>query len=135
MRSTNYTLSPTRIPSRSQHRQVPRDRVADARDRHFELRSLLERGVDPLDSRRQELADRKVRVAEAKSAGDEFEAFSKRLVRERLLTKSATYRKQIESRLERFVWPAIGAKSLNAVRPADVLELRSQSSSLAMIIC
>ena len=64
-----------------------------------------------------------MRVAEAKSAGDEFEAFSKRWVRERLLTKSATYRKQIESRLERFVWPAIGAKSLNAVRPADVLEI------------
>ena len=103
--------------------RYPEIGVADARDRHFELRSLLERGVDPLESRRQELADRKVRVAEAKSAGDEFEAFSKRWVRERLLTKSATYRKQIESRLERFVWPAIGAKSLNAVRPADVLEI------------
>ena len=61
-------------------------------------------------------------MAEAKSAGDEFEAFSKRWVRQRLLTRSATYRKQIESRLERFVSPAIGAKSLNAVRPADVLE-------------
>ena len=103
--------------------RYPEIAVADARDRHFELRSLLERGVDPLDSRRQELADRKVRVAEAKSAGDEFEAFPKRWVRERLLTKSATYRKQIESRLERFVWPAIGAKSLNAVRPADLLEI------------
>ena len=103
--------------------RYPEIGVADARDRHFELRSLLERGVDPLESRRQELADRKVRVAEAKSAGDEFEAFSRRWVRERLLTKSATYRKQIESRLERFVWPAIGAKSLNAVRPADVLEI------------
>ena len=162
MRSTNYTLSPTRINNakakvkpyklsdgggllievsasglktwRYQYRfggarrdlkigRYPEIGVADARDRHFELRSLLERGVDPLDSRRQELADRKVRVAEAKSAGDEFEEFSRRWVRERLLTKSATYRKQIESRLERFVWPAIGAKSLNAVRPADVLEI------------
>ena len=162
MRSSNYTLSPTRINNakakvkryklsdgggllievsasglktwRYQYRfggarrdlkigRYPEIGVADARDRHFELRSLLERGVDPLESRRQELADRKVRVAEAKSAGDEFEAFSKRWVRERLLTKSATYRKQIESRLERFVWPAIGAKSLNAVRPADVLEI------------
>ena len=91
--------------------------VADARDRHFELRSQLERGVDLLDARRQEATDRKVRVAEAQSAGDEFEAVSKRWVRERLPTKSATYRKQIESRLERFVWPTIGAKTLNAVRP------------------
>ena len=97
--------------------RYPEIGVADARDRHFELRSLLERGVDPLDSRRQALADRNAREAEATSAGDEFEAFSRRWVRERLLTKSATYRKQIESRLERFVWPAIGAKSLNAVQP------------------
>jgi len=38
---------------------------------------------------------------------DEFETFSKRWVSERLMTKSDTYRKQVESRLERFVWPAI----------------------------
>ncbi len=164
MRSTNYTLSPTRINNakakakakpyklsdggglfievctsglkswRYQYRfggarrdikigRYPEIGVADARDRHFELRSLLERGVDPFDARRQELAERKVRVAEAKSAGDEFEAFSKRWVRERLLTKSATYRKQRVSRLERFAWSAIGVKSPNAVRPDDVLEI------------
>ena len=82
---------------------------------------LLERGVDPLDSRRPELADRKVRIAEAKSAGDEYEALSKRWLREWLQTKSATNRKQIASRRERFVWPTTGAKSLNVVRPAAVL--------------
>lgn len=103
--------------------RYPEIGVADARDRHFELRAMLERGMDPADARRHESIERKRRVANAKAPGDEFEDFSKRWVRERLMTKSETYRKQIESRLERFVWPAIGAKSLNAVRPADVLEI------------
>lgn len=103
--------------------KYPEVGVADARDRHFELRSMLERGIDPLDSRRQKLSDQKERVAVAKAAINDFEAFSKRWVRERLTTKSDTYRKQIESRLERFIWPAIGPRALNAVRPADVLEI------------
>jgi integrase len=38
-----------------------------------------------------------------------------------LLTKSATYRGPIESRLERFVWPAVGDRALGEIRPADVL--------------
>jgi len=103
--------------------KFPEVGVADARDRHFELRALLERGVDPLDSRRQKLSEQKERAIEGKSAGNDFEAFSKRWVRERLTTKSETYRKQVESRLERFIWPANGTRALNAVRPADVLEI------------
>jgi hypothetical protein len=72
--------------------KFPEVGVADARDRHFELRSLLERGLDPLDSRRQKLSEQKERASEGKSAGNDFEAFSKRWVRERLTTKSDTYR-------------------------------------------
>ena len=83
----------------------------------------MERGLDPLDSRRQKLSEQKERASEGKSAGNDFEAFSKRWVRERLTTKSETYRKQVESRLERFIWPAIGTRALNVVRPADVLEI------------
>jgi len=97
--------------------------VVDARDRHFEMRALLERGIDPADARRQELTERKLRVAGVVAPADASEAFSKRWVRERLMTRSDTDRKQVGSRLERFVWPAIGAKSLSAVRPADVLEI------------
>ncbi len=39
------------------------------------------------------------------------------------MTKPDTYRKQAESRLERFVWPAIGSNGLSVVRPADVLKI------------
>src|SRR5690606_24146235 len=42
---------------------------------------------------------------------------------ERLADRTAGYRSQIRSRLERFVWPEIGAKLLEEVRPADVLRI------------
>ena len=103
--------------------KYPEIGVADARDRHFECRSMLERGIDPAEARRRELEERRKRTLDSKRAGDDFEAFSKRWVQERLMTKSGTYREQIESRLERFVWPVIGTKTLGEVRPADVLEI------------
>jgi hypothetical protein len=45
--------------------RYPEVGVADARERHFELRALLERGIDPADARRQELSERKQRAADA----------------------------------------------------------------------
>jgi integrase len=162
MRSSNYTLTPTRIKNakaktrlyklsdggglfvevsptgqktwRYQYRfagvrrdvkigRYPEIGVADARARHFELRSLLERGLDPAELRRQESAQRRQQAREDPGAADQLEAFSRRWIRERLMTKSESYRHQIESRLERFVWPAIGEKSLGSVRPADVLAI------------
>lgn len=103
--------------------RYPEIGVADARARHFELRSLLERGVDPAEVRRQETAERRQQAKDSQPAADQFEAFSRRWIRERLMTRSETYRNQIESRLERFVWPAIGEKPLGGVRPADVLAI------------
>jgi len=162
MRTSQYTLSPTRINNakpkpkpyklsdggglyvqvspaglktwRYQYRfggaraevtigKYPEVGVADARDRHFEYRSMLERGVNPSSARQKEQAARSGHVQDAKKPADDFEAFSKRWIRERLQTRSATYRAQIESRLERFVWPKIGHKVLPEVRPADVLEI------------
>lgn len=103
--------------------KYPEIGVADARDRHFECRALLERGIDPGEARRRAQEERKQVVEDTKKAVDSFEAFSKRWIKERLMTKSETYRAQIESRLERFVWPEIGSKRLEAVKPAQVLEI------------
>ena len=163
MRTSQYTLSPTRINNakpkpkqyklsdggglyvqvspaglktwRYQYRfggaraevtigKYPEVGVADARDRHFECRSMLERGIDPAQAKRKELDERRQRVQENKKPENDFEAFSKRWVAERLKTKSATYRAQIESRLERFVWPEIGSLALGEVKPAHVLTSR-----------
>jgi integrase len=162
MRTSQYTLSPTRINNakpkpkpyklsdggglyvqvspaglktwRYQYRfggaraevtigKYPEVGVADVRDRHFEYRSMLERGVNPSGARQQEQAARSGHVRDVKKPADDFEAFSKRWIRERLHTRSATYRAQIESRLERFVWPKIGHKALPDVRPVNVLEI------------
>jgi integrase len=103
--------------------RYPEIGVADARARHFEMRSLLERGVDPAEVRRQETAERRQQAKDSQPVADQFEAFSRRWIGERLMTRSETYRNQIESRLERFVWPAIGEKPLGSVRPADVLAI------------
>lgn len=104
--------------------KFPEIGVADARDRHFECRAMVERGEDPAELRRKELEERKDRTLKAKQGGDDdFEAFSRRWITERLKTKSKTYRAQIESRLERFVWPEIGAKALNTVKPLHVLAI------------
>ena len=102
--------------------KYPEIGVADARDRHFECRSMLERGIDPAEARRRELEERRKRTLDSKRAGDDFEAFSKRWVQERLMTKSATYREQIESRLERFVWPVIGANCHDPCRSPWMME-------------
>lgn len=162
MRTSQYTLSPTRINNakpklkqyklsdggglyvqvspaglktwRYQYRfggvraevtigKYPEVGVADARDRHFECRAMLERGIDPAQAKRKEVDERRQRVQETKKPENDFEAFSKRWFAERLKTKSATYRAQIESRLERFVWPEIGHLALGEVKPAHVLKI------------
>jgi integrase len=84
---------------------------------------LLERGIDPAQAKRKEVDERRQRVQESKKPENDFEAFSKRWIAERLKTKSATYRAQIESRLERFVWPEIGHLALGEVKPAHVLKI------------
>jgi integrase len=102
--------------------RYPEIGVADARDRHFELRQLVERGQDPAVKVAQEREELEARVQPKRSV-DDVEAFSKRWVTERLSTRTEGYRAQILSRLERFVWPAIGDKALDEVKPRHVLEI------------
>jgi len=97
--------------------------IADARDQHQRYRAMLERGLDPAVARRQQMQERNELSVMARRRADDFESFSKRRVQERLTTRSATYRAQILSRLERFVWPLIGTKPLGSVRPVDVLRV------------
>ncbi|MFY9510741.1 MAG: integrase arm-type DNA-binding domain-containing protein [Rubrivivax sp.] len=97
--------------------------IADARDQHRRYRAMLERGVDPAVARRQQVQERSELSVLSRRRADNFESFSKRWVQERMTTRSATYRAQILSRLERFVWPLIGTKPLGRVRPVDVLRV------------
>ncbi|CAJ0849544.1 tyrosine-type recombinase/integrase [Ralstonia flatus] len=102
--------------------RYPEISVADARDRHVEYRAMVERGEDPAAYRREEKAERVAR--DALDADDRlFKAFSLKWIDERLAGKTEGYRKQIRSRLDRFVWPAIGRKALVDVKPAHVLAI------------
>lgn len=102
--------------------RYPEIGISDARDRHAEYRAMVERGEDPARVRQNDKAQRKARAA-IKAEEGQFKAFSIQWMRERQADKSEGYRKQIASRLERFVWPEIGGKSIDDVRPADVLRI------------
>lgn len=102
--------------------RYPEIGVADARDRHAEYRSMVEQGNDPVQHKRADTQMRKAKAA-VKQTDGQFKAFSITWLDERLAGKSEGYRKQMRSRLERFVWPEIGAKALEDVRPADVLRI------------
>ena len=52
--------------------KFPEVGVADAREGHFEMRTMIERGVAPLDSRRQLVVAQKQIAAESRSGGDNF---------------------------------------------------------------
>lgn len=102
--------------------RYPEIGVADARDRHAEYRAMVEQGEDPARAKQQDKAQRKASAA-IKADDGQFKAFSLKWISERLADKSEGYRKQITSRLDRFVWPEIGRKALDDVRPADVLRI------------
>ncbi|MGH8787936.1 MAG: tyrosine-type recombinase/integrase [Cupriavidus necator] len=102
--------------------RYPEIGVADARDRHAEYRAMVERGEDPAQHRQADKAERKRREAAGSDEG-QFKAFSLRWIDERLAGKTEGYRGQIRSRLDRFVWPEIGAKGLADVKPAHVLAI------------
>ncbi|WP_199029078.1 integrase arm-type DNA-binding domain-containing protein [Ralstonia sp. ASV6] len=102
--------------------RYPEIGVADARDRHAEYRAMVERGEDPAGHRREKKAERAVRAARDADEG-QFKVFSLKWIDERLAGKTDGYRKQIRSRLDRFVWPAIGRKALDDVKPAHVLAI------------
>jgi integrase len=102
--------------------RFPEIGMTDARDRHAEYRAMVERGENPAAHKQADKAERKVREALRADEG-QFKAFSLKWIDETLADKSETYRKQIRSRLERFVWPHFGRKALEDVRPADVLAI------------
>jgi integrase len=102
--------------------RYPEIGVADARDRHAEYRAMVEQGNDPSAHKRADDAERKAR-AELKADEGQFKAFSLKWLDERLGSKSDGYRKQMRSLLERFVWPDIGSKTLEDVKPTHVLAI------------
>lgn len=93
--------------------------IKDARDRHEELRQLVERGESPAKVKQKQAVAKKQDEARALS----FSTFAQRWVDETLFYRSATYRAQIIRRLDVHVYPEIGDVDLAAVTPAQVLAI------------
>src|ERR1700682_1160332 len=102
--------------------RYPEIAVVDARDRHAEYRAMVEQGQDPAAHKRTDEAERKARET-LKADEGQFKAFSLKWLVERLGNKSDGYRAQMRSLLGRFVWPEIGSKALEDVKPAHVLPI------------
>lgn len=97
----------------------PQISIKAARDKHEELRSLVERGESPAKAKQAE-AEEKRQAAERATS---FQAFAQRWIDETLHYRSATYRAQIIRWLDSYVYPAIGKVELGEVTPAQILAI------------
>ena len=88
--------------------------IKQARDRHEELRALVERGESPAKSKQTAVAERKVSDERRVT----FRVFSQRWIEETLFYRSAGYVAQIVRWLDAYVNPAIGDMAMNEVHPA-----------------
>lgn len=93
--------------------------IKQARDRHEELRAMVEHGESPAKSKQTAVAERKV----ADERRVTFRAFSQRWIEETLFYRSAGYVAQIVRWLDAYVNPAIGEMAMGDVQPGDVLAI------------
>lgn len=93
--------------------------IKQARDRHEELRAMVEAGQSPAKAKQDTQAKRK-QEAEADTS---FRAFAGRWVAETLFYRSATYRAQIVRWLDAYVYPEIGDLPLAEVKPRQILDI------------
>ncbi|MFM0695648.1 integrase arm-type DNA-binding domain-containing protein [Paraburkholderia graminis] len=100
--------------------QYPEVSIKDARDQHFAARQQLAAGVDPAAAKK---ADREEKKRAAAVDDGLFKAFSEKFLRENLGQATPAYVRNKRSMLERFVWPVIGDKLLEQVRPHDILAI------------
>jgi len=90
-----------------------------ARDRHEELRAMVDRGESPAQAKRA----RVVEVKAAQAAAVSFQDFAGRWIAETLFYRSPSYRAQIVRWLDAHVYPRVGAMELGAVAPGDILPI------------
>lgn len=93
--------------------------IKQARDRHEELRTLVERGESPAKSKQAASAAQK--LADARRLT--FRTFAKRWIAETLFYRSGGYVAQTVRWLDAYVYPAIGDMQLVDVQPGDVLAI------------
>lgn len=93
--------------------------VKAARERHEELRQVLEAGVSPAKVKQTSAQAKKLADSQAVT----FKAFAGRWIDETLFYRSDTYRAQITRWLNDYVYPEIGEVALAEVTPAQILAI------------
>ncbi len=100
--------------------------LKQARDRHEELRAMVELGQSPAKNKR--LQARELEEAEARRLT--FRVYAQRWIDETLFYRSGTYVAQIVRWLDAYIYPAIGDMALEEVMPGDVLAIvRARAST------
>ena len=102
--------------------------IKAARDRHEELRGLVEHGESPAKSKQTQAAARKVASARAVP----FKKIAQQWVDETLFYRSEGYRAQIVRWLDAYVYPAIGDMQIDEVAPADILPIIESLAATAV---
>ena len=93
--------------------------IKQARDRHEELRALVEHGESPAKAKQAAAAERKLVDARRLT----FRTFAQRWIDETLFYRSSGYVAQIVRWLDAYVYPTIGDMQLGDVQPGDVLAI------------
>ena len=102
--------------------------IKAARDKHEQLRSLVEHGESPARAKQTQSSARKLAESRALS----FRTFARRWVDDTLFYRSEGYRAQIVRWLDSYVYPAIGDMQLGDVQPVDVLAIVEKRADTAV---
>jgi len=102
--------------------KYPSYSLAEARESASAARRMVERGENPAAAKK---AAKEAERAAAEPPSEEglFRTFAAKWKAEKLAGRAASYVAQIDSRLERFVYPVIGDKGMATVTPSDVLKI------------
>lgn len=93
--------------------------IKAARDKHEEMRGLVEQGQSPAKGKKVAAVRRRLAADRATA----FRVFAQRWVDETLFHRSASYRAQIIRWLDAYVYPEIGDVDLADVTPAQILAI------------
>lgn len=98
--------------------RFPEISLAEAREQAQRFRTMVAHGENPAATKREAK-----RAAKAEPQPETFKAFSLVWLVEKMGAKVPTYRDQLHSFLERFVWPEIGGMPLKEVKSLHMRDL------------
>lgn len=107
--------------------QWPEVSLKEARRRRDEARALLSEGTDPGAARQAE------RQRQAELSAHSFEAVAREWAARHLRQRSAVHAQNVMSRLERFVFPAIGHRPIAELTAREILEVVRRVEALNIL--